>query len=526
MKPGLLITLLLMSPALGSAQDVLTAKTYLGKESPISLRDAVFLALQNNLDLQVARTDPAIAAETVEQARGAFDPSLFASHDFNHNEIPVANAIQDAISGAIFTEINEDEWNSDAGFSGLLPFGLSYTSRYHVRRLDSNSSFTNLDPEWRSDWLSEIRLPLMKDLIYNEANLTVKRSIIAENISNEEFRARLRDEVVGVERAYWDLAAARAELRVEEKSRQTARDLLGQTRVQYEVGVVSKVSVTQAEAGVADRDFRVIVSANRSANLQDGLLHLVLAPGAAGFADTELIPDDPAYSEYDVELDRAIASALNRRPELVAAKKRVEDAQIQLAFAGNQRMPQLDLTASYAFNGLSGSAKPGATVTVDDGFSSSNSSFFRAEGERSWSLGGEMSIPFRNTSAKALVAQRRIELRRARTVLRRTEQDVILGVRTAVRALGSAIDGVEAAERNRLAREETLRAEQEKLRLGDSTPHDVLEFEEDLVDAERQKIFALRTYQNAITEVEKNQETLLESRGISVEKERLRGNDR
>ncbi len=519
-----LSVLILVAPSLAAAQEPPVAATFLGKETQITLQDAILLALQNNLNLQIERTRPAIASEAVERARGAYDPFLSFSHTFNHNENPVANPIQDLTDpNGTIERIKEDDWKTDGGFSGILPSGISYSSRYNVRRLESNSVFTSLDPEWRSDWKSEIRLPLLKDLFENQASVTVKRSVIAENTSYEDFRALLRDEVTKVADAYWDLAAARAELRVEEKSRQTTQDLLEQTRVQYEVGVVSKVNVTQAEAGVADRDFQVIVAANRSENLQDLLLNLVLAPNAAGFASTKLIPTDPAYIEYNVELESAIERALAQRAELAAAQNQVEDAEVQLSFGENQRLPSLDLLASYRFSGLSGDGKPNQTVTVDSGFSSSNDSFFRKDGDRSWSLGGEVSIPLPNTSARAVVVQRRIELRRARTNLRRVEQSVILEVRGAVRALRSAVDGVEAAERNRLAREETLRAEQEKLRLGDSTPHDVLEFEDLLVDSERQKIAALRTYQNAITGVERNQGTLLETRGISVGDELKRG---
>ena len=75
------------------------------------------------------------------------------------------------------------------------------------------------------------------------------------------------------------------------------------------------------------------------------------------------------------------------------------------------------------------------------------------------------------------------------------------------------------SERRRVATEETLRAEQERLRLGDSTPFQVLEFEEDLAEAESQVIFSLQTYRNAITALERSQGTLLETRRISVSRE-------
>jgi outer membrane protein TolC len=99
---------------------------------------------------------------------------------------------------------------------------------------------------------------------------------------------------------------------------------------------------------------------------------------------------------------------------------------------------------------------------------------------------------------------------------------VILDVRRAARNMRSATEALEAAERRRIAQEETLRAEEERLRLGDSTPFEVLEFEEDLAEAERQEIFALQTYRNAIADLERAQGTLLETRSISLETELTR----
>ena len=96
---------------------------------------------------------------------------------------------------------------------------------------------------------------------------------------------------------------------------------------------------------------------------------------------------------------------------------------------------------------------------------------------------------------------------------------MILDVRNSVRNLRSSIEGIQAAERNRVAQSETLDAEQERLRLGDSTPFQVLEHEEDLADAERQLIFSLQVHRNAIAGLERAQGTLLDGLNISVEEE-------
>ena len=102
---------------------------------------------------------------------------------------------------------------------------------------------------------------------------------------------------------------------------------------------------------------------------------------------------------------------------------------------------------------------------------------------------------------------------------------MIVNVRSAVRDLQSSIDRVKAAQRARIASEETLRAEEERLRLGDSTPHNVLEFQDDLLQAEASEISALQSYRTSIAALERAQGTLLESRGISVVNERERGMD-
>ena len=103
--------------------------------------------------------------------------------------------------------------------------------------------------------------------------------------------------------------------------------------------------------------------------------------------------------------------------------------------------------------------------------------------------------------------------------MRRVEQDIILDVRNAARVLRNSADSVAASERRRVASQETLRAEEERLRLGDSTPFLVLEFEEDLTESESQVIQSLQAYRNSITALERSQGTLLETRNISLVRE-------
>jgi outer membrane protein TolC len=523
MSRTLVAALLLLVP-LAQAAEPPDDEAVVGRTISLTLSRAIELALRNNLDLHVARTGPRVAREVLEQARGAFDPLAFGEYLRDHAETPVASGLQDPTGG--LAVVDEDEWNYTAGFGGILPLGLSYSSTYNFGRLRTTSAINDLDPEYRAFIASEVTLPLLKDLIHNEANVNVKRSRIARQISEEDFRQFLIDLTAGVEAAYWELAASRARAGVADKSLKTAQDLLEQTRLQYEVGVVARVLVTQAEAGVAEREVNAILEHNFEELAQDNLLETIAAPDPEGYATTRLVPEDPTYIEYLVNEGVSISKAMRHRPELAAARRQVEDARIQLAFARNQRLPRLDLIASYATNGLSGEVEPtnllGAPLTqgsVPKNGRDAHQDLFRGGGARSWAVGGRFEIPIGNRTARHLVTQREIELRRTRTQLRRVEQSVILDVRRAARNMRSATEALEAAERRRIAQEETLRAEEERLRLGDSTPFEVLEFEEDLAEAERQQILALQSYRNAIAGLERAQGTILETRSISLENE-------
>jgi outer membrane protein TolC len=527
--------------AVGSLPPVahaITPDEVIGRTSTITLEEAVELALAHNLDLQVARVSPALSEQQVREASGAFDPELFAESDFRRNESPFASAFQTAF-GTPGDTILERVWTNDAGVRGALPWGLEYSSAYNVAHTQTTSGITALFPEYRGTWRTELTVPLLKNLFHNDAHLAVRSSRIGKTISQEDFRRQLTDIIVQVEGAYWELAAARARLRVAEKSVEAARNLLEQTRVRHQVGVVSRVEVTEAEAGLAAREFELIQARNRAEGAEDDLLQRILAPDRGGYETTSIQTQEPTFIEYRVDEALALERALRQRPEILAARKRVEDAQLRLDHAWNQKLPELDLTASYNLNGLSGEQRfpPGtvidpardrdgdgdiepAVISPDLGFERGSEwaghDYFRAYG---WGVGARLTYPLGNETAQSRYVQRKIEHRRIMTDLHRAEQAIILDVRNAVRAVQDSMDGVRAAERRKASEAERLRAEQERLRLGDSTPQEVLEIEEDLAEAERQEIAALQVYRTSITALERAQATLLDSRGISVQGE-------
>jgi outer membrane protein TolC len=354
--------------------------------------------------------------------------------------------------------------------------------------------------------------------------------------------------------AYWGVAAAGEQRRVAQKSLEARRGLLEQTEAQYEVGVVSRVEVTEAEAGVAEGELGVIVAENAYRAAQDRLIDLVLGPNLTPDSQLEIRPTDSPEEivTYAVDPEQANRKALTHRPELEQARRAVQQQEIELKFRKNQRLPQVDLQFNYGYQGLAGRTNPEETffgctarrpptdpvciadptapdclppprcprdrvTSVRRSYWSTDDDFFSADGAKQWSGGAVVTIPIGNVSGRAGVSRARLELRRAHTQLKRVELDIVLEVREAIRNLDSSLEGIEAAERRRVAAAEQLRAENIRLEHGESTPFDVLQREEQLVDAESQKINALQLYKDSVTALDRAQGTILRNNNIVVE---------
>ena len=233
---------------------------------PLSVDEAIGQAIENNLGVQIQRFNPLIAEEELEIAWGTYDPNFEAEIGYDSLRRPSASSFEADLAAS--TKVD-----GGGGFIGLLPFlSTQYSAKLASERGTTNSPFQQLSPEYNSATIFSVTQPLLKDLIWNQPWTRVKINNINYDSSIEDFRLALMDIVAATEDAYWQLIAAHEEMIVARKSLETAQALLQQTQTQYEVGVVSKVEVIQADAGVADREFKLIVAENVYRLSQDTLI--------------------------------------------------------------------------------------------------------------------------------------------------------------------------------------------------------------------------------------------------------------
>lgn len=497
---------------------------------PLSLGEAIALGIENNTDVQIVRYDPPIAEYDYEAAWGLHDPTLFGDYTYTSQKLPVASAF-------FPSQFIERDSTGRAGVVGLVPrIGWTYSLAYTGSDVSTNSIIQSLGTTYTSNLTLSLAAPLLKGAWWGAAWTQVELTGIGSELALEQFRQRLTDIVSSIEAGYWNLAATKQNLGVANKSLETRRSLLSQTKAQYEVGVVSRVEVTEAEAGVAEREFNQITAENFYRNAQDELIDRVYGPKLTPTSRLEIEPTDKPedYVTFALDAEASTRRALQRRPELIIARQQVEQSEIFLKFAKNERLPQLDAVGRYGTHGLSGndpncsfSALLAGTCPVPNpptqppgigtDYSDNTDFWFDGNKNRVWSAGAVVSIPIPNTSARANVSKAELELRRANTNVKRTEQDIVKEVRDAVRNLASALQGVEAAERFMAAASEQLRAEKIRLEHGESTPFEVNQREEALVQAESQHVGALRFYHGQVTALDRAQGTLLEDRSIVLE---------
>lgn len=490
----------------------------------LSIEEATEMGMRNNLLVEVRRYEAPIGWEEFQAAWGAYDPELFGDYGYQSTQTPTASALQNG--GAVKTYGMDGE----GGLRGKIPWlNATYGFSYIGQERNTNLSISSLSPEYTSSVIASVRLPLLRNLIWDQDWTRVKQTQIGYQARTEDFRREVMDVVRNIEQAYWGLVAADEQRNVARKSLETADALLRQTETQYEVGVVSKVEVTEADAGVASRQVNLIVATNAYRTAQDRLMHEVLGRGLTAGSELEILPTDRPedYLIYAIDVEEAARKAFENRPELEILRKDIEARTVELKFRKNQRLPGLDLEGNFGYNGLAGRTNaaplppgfpPRDPVTgIGPHFGDSNDDFFSGDGAEQWGIRGILSFPIGNQSARHLADRAELELRRAESELVRLEQNIIVEVRLAARDLHSAQEGISAAERRRIASAEQLRAERIRLEQGESTPFDVLLREEDLAEAESQKISAIQVYRDSVVALDRQQGTILKSRNIVID---------
>ena len=502
----------LLAPAVPAAQSQRrpVAQTAAPQAQPapetirLTIDDAVRRAIDQNPDLAVVKLGTDVEAEHVSEAQSAYRPVFVSSFGRSNLAVPSANPL----TGDEAFETSD--LFSSAGIRQRLQWGSgTYSVSWDATRTSTNSLFTTFDPSIQSGLQVAFSQPLLKDRKIDTAKL---QNIIAQrNLKTSEHRVREAtvQTTAAVKTAYWTLKAAQANIAVQQRSLELAEDLVRQNRARVNVGQAPPLDLLSAEAEVATRRENLIRATAIAGDAEDRLRRLIMDPADASFWRVRLEPvDEPAGLGAQPDMDAAITGALKDRTDLSVARNELENAQTNVQFLDNQKLPDVRFEASYRAGGAAGTQLvrtgpfPG-TVTgrLERGFGDALGQMFSYD-YPTWSLGVTLSYPIGRSFEEASLARAEIERRQAAHRIASLEVRVAETVRQAARQVQSTAERVDATRAGQSLAEQRLSVEQRRFEAGLSTSFLVTQAQRDLLQAQVNLLQAMLDHQSSIVNFE------------------------
>jgi outer membrane protein TolC len=384
----------------------------------LSLKDAIRLALENNLDLAIARYNLPIANMDILRTRAggifrgvnagvvqgtpgggvggfgtgapgagaggttggaggagagasglvqstlgvgtavaSYDPSIIGSVGAEHQTTPLANR---QIYGVPSLQSNTGQ--ASVSYSQAFPTGTSFTLEFNNSRQTTNSPFFNLSPVLNSLYRFSFQQQLLAGFGFgpNLRYLTIAKN--NKKISDIAFKDQVTATITQIKNIYWDLVNAYEQARVNEQSLAFAQQSLDNARKQLQLESVPAMDVMRAEAEVSKRDQDLTV-ARTSLQLQELLIKNALTKSLDDPV-LEAVPVVPVdrFESIETQATEAvqdlIAQALRDRPELAESDVDLVNRQISGKAARNALLPSLALVGFYGGSGLAGPLNP------------------------------------------------------------------------------------------------------------------------------------------------------------------------
>ena len=478
-----------------------------GKPSPSPTRP--FAALQHNLDINISRQtkESRLADITVEQAR--FDPTLSVNGQYNRTVNPLNRPVFGATGNNLreITTFDQRTQSVTLDATTNLLTGGNVDLNYSPSRTNVNQNLATgflFNPSYTGGLALTLTQPLLRN-----AGIDVTKTFIrvAQNNATVEehvFRDRVLTVLATVEQTYWEVVFANENLKVAEAALKAAQELLASNRAKTKAGIMSIVDVLQAEAAVASRVEQVLV-ADKTIRDQEDQLRRLLNPAEEDLRqDLRLTPlDQPVVTLEPISLQEAIDTAIEQRPEIVQAKKNMETSDLNTKFAKNQILPTL------SFQGTMGMAGLGKDYgdSVNRNF---NGDYYN------YGAGLVLSYPLGNRSAWSTYNKRQLEAKNAEASLVSVRQQIIVGVREAVRRVQTDFKRIETTRSARIMAEKQLQAEQERLKVGLSTTRFVLDFQRDLATAQGNELRATVDYNKSLSNLARHKATTLDRYNLQL----------
>ena len=439
---------------------------------------------------------------------GTFDPAVTISSSYDRTLSPLNSVV---VAGV--PQVTTTSAATSVNYTQLFHDGASVTAAVNGIAQNSTQQSLVFNPAVISRMTVGVNQPLLNGFgaLPNKRFLIVAQNDM--NTSSELFREQVTTTIVQVENAYWDFVAAQQGIAAAERARDAAQRLVADTQVRMELGTAAMIDLASAQSAEAGSE-RDLVVAQTNFQVQEEQLKSIISKQEDGplvsaiVVPTDALPDPTLRPVPD--LQSALASAMDKRPELDVANENLKNQDISVRYTRNGLLPTLNAFGLYAGAGLTGD-----TLAATNGLATSLSQVFGATYPE-YAAGVSATVPLRNRSAQADNVRARLERAQLDVEAQRERQRIDLEVRQAVIGLIQGRAQVEAAHEALNLAQLTADKEREKLTLGVSNAYDVVLREHDLLAARVADVVAAATYAKALVEFDRATGQTLEQNGIAL----------
>jgi len=340
-----------------------------------------------------------------------------------------------------------------------------------------------------------------------------------QKVSDIAFKAQVIATVTQICDLYWDLVSAYDDEQVQERSVAFATETFDTSRKQLALQAIPEMDVLKAEGELANRQQDLTV-ARTNLELQELYMKNAVTRSLDDpvLQEMPVVPTDAigAQAATNAEsLQDMITDALKNRVELLESSLVLQNSELSRKTARNAMLPSLSMYGFYAGTGFGGTTSGSNSSGVPSGFGGTVENALNYSSPE-YQVGLQLSIPLRNRIARADQYRTELEYRQSQVYLEERKKQIRIEVRNGQYALEQGASRVDAARHARDLAEKTLDIMQKEQKLGAGSNQQTLSAEHDLALAESALVTAETAYEKARIEVRRATGSILEEYGISI----------
>jgi outer membrane protein len=487
-----------------------------GKVVRWTLRDAILAALENNPDIEIERSTVRQAGFDVVAAEGAYDPISTQGTTYTSTSQPNTRPFSGAGTAPALTSKN---LNFNFGHQGLIyRSGGDYSVNFNNTRQSNN--FSLFTSQYNPSLSFTVNQPLWRNFKIDRNRYQIQIAKKQLDLSDATFRQRVIELISRVQTAYWNLALAIKDEEIQRDAVKLAETQLNNNQRQVEVGTLAPIDVVSAATVLESRRQQVFQALNAIAQSENSLKNMTANGPHDDLWKAQIIPVESFdAAPIALPLEDAVKLAMDNRPELkqFSLRKQINDGQPVCAGvivgtdATGNLVPTIRTSPFVA-------SVPSVGSDFIGGYGTGLRNLFSND-FRQWSVGVNVTLPWRNRTAKANLGRALEVSRQLDNQTRRMMQDIEVQVRNAVQSVETAKLRIESARAATEYARQQLVGEEKKFQAGLSTTFFVLQRQTDLTQARGAELRAQADYNIAVADLQRVISTTLTSNSIEVKSE-------